>query len=116
MEDMVDTHMCYVCYETNKLVALPCGHLCCDVCFDIIFCKNRDQKCPYCRKNVRELDELAQKLIKYVGKLIPLEYQINRGYKIFTINEESIDSNKIRIYEPMHKTFGTNIPTNRHLI
>lgn len=92
---------CGICYEINEMVALPCGHLCCKSCFNIMFCEHRGQICPFCRKSIRELEELANKLIEFKGKLIPLKYINLNKITYFTINLPIPNATKIQIYEPI---------------
>mmetsp|Transcript_34679 Transcript_34679/g.90789 ORF Transcript_34679/g.90789 Transcript_34679/m.90789 type:complete len:208 (+) Transcript_34679:373-996(+) len=44
--------LCKICYETNKDVALPCGHLLCKGCCDSVMAMR--QACPFCRAPARK--------------------------------------------------------------
>ena len=105
MEEFNDK-CCSICDGDGKLVALPCGHVCCETCFETMYCKMLIQTCPYCRKSFKEMEELAEKLLEYSGKLIPLNLKYLKDNRVFTILSTSIDTQKIKIYEPIRKQIG----------
>ena len=64
--------VCPVCLTNEKKIALSCGHMVCAKCSKEI--KDRDNKCPICRKPIETRQELFyKKYLKYKNKYLTLK-------------------------------------------
>lgn len=64
--------VCPVCLTNEKKIALSCGHMVCAKCSKQI--KDRDNKCPICRKPIESRQEVFyKKYLKYKNKYLALK-------------------------------------------
>lgn len=120
---------CPICYDVlGDVVAKPCGHACCELCWEKLFNITEKIECPMCRQHIHSLERLnsvqsapeTKCLLKSskIEKTIELVRDITRrGEKVIIVSQwlEMLNLVKEELKDYLYVELNGKVPMNRRM-